>query len=128
MPGSEPENDDREDEWMQHRWHRDSLPGLYAGLILVLLGIVFFLSSQAWIGKGDWWKYFIIGLGSLFLIEVLVRYLQPTYRRLKFGKLVAGLILVSIGFASLTGIGNWWPLILIAIGLAMLLNALFRRR
>ncbi|MBM2825460.1 MAG: rane protein of unknown function [Dehalococcoidales bacterium] len=128
MPGSEPENDDREGEWMQHHWHHNSSPGLYAGLILVMLGVVFFLSSQGLIGRGDWWKYFIIGLGSLFLIEVLVRYIQPAYRRLKFGKLVAGLILISIGFASLTGIGNWWPLILIAIGLAMLVNALFRRR
>ncbi len=128
MPESELKDDDKKGECMGCCWPRDSWPGINAGLILVLLGVLFFLSSRGTIGRGDWWKYFIIGLGSLFLIEVVGSFIRPVYRRVKFGKLVAGLILISIGFASLTGIGNWWPLVLIAVGLAVLVNALFRRR
>jgi len=120
-------HDEKEGEGMQEKWRRDPISGLFFGLILILLGVVFFLSAQGWISWGDWWKYFIIGLGFIFLIEVLVRYTKPAYRRPIFGKLIAGIILICVGAAFIGGIGNWWPLILIIVGLAILLNVWLRR-
>ena len=122
------EHDEKEGEGMQEKWRRDPISGLVFGLILVLLGVVFFLAAQDWISWGDWWKHFIIGLGVIFLIEVLVRYTRPAYRRPVFGKLIAGLVLICVGVAFTTGIGNWWPLILIVVGLAILLNTWLRRK
>ena len=121
-------HDEKEDEEKQEKWRRDPISGLVFGLIVVLLGVVFFLSAQDWISWGDWWKYFIIGLGVIFLIEVLVRYTRPAYRRPIFGRLIAGLILICVGLAFIGGFGEWWPLILIVVGLAILLNVLLRRK
>ena len=107
---------------------RDQMPGIIFGSVLILLGVIFLLSTQGWIPSADWWKYFLIGLGAVFVIEALVRYARPAYRRHGSGRLIAGLILICIGVAFTTGIGHWWPLILIVIGLAISLNAWLRSR
>ena len=119
---------EKEDEGLQEKWRRDPISGLSFGLILILLGVTFFLAAQDLISWDDWWKYFIIGLGVIFLIEVLVRYVKPAYRRPVFGRLIAGLILIAVGVAFIGGLGNWWPLILIVVGLAILFNFWFRRK
>jgi hypothetical protein len=130
LPEEKPKHshDEKEDEEMQEKWRRDPISGVFFGLILVLLGVVFFLAAQDWISWGDWWKYFIIGLGVIFLIEVLVRYTRPAYRRPISGRLIAGLVLICIGAAFIGGIGDWWPLILIIVGLAILLNVWLREK
>jgi len=43
------------------------------------------------------------------------------------GSLILGIILVGVGLAGLVGWGVIWPLALIVIGLAILLNS-FRRQ
>jgi hypothetical protein len=117
-----------EDKDMRERWRRRSIPGLFFGLLLVLLGVTLFLTAQDWIAWGDWWKYFITGLGGIFVIEALVRYARPAHRRPRFGRLIFGIILICVGLAFIVGWGNWWPLILIVVGLAILLNSWLRRR
>ena len=115
-------------EGMRPRWRREPMPGLFFGLILVLLGVIFFLAAQDLISWGNWWKYLLIGLGSIFIIQVLIGYAHPAFRRLRSGRLIFGIVLVCIGLGFLGGFGTWWPLILIALGLAILLNAWLRRR
>jgi hypothetical protein len=122
------ERDEEEGIGMRGRWHRGSNSGLFFGLILVLLGAVFFLPTQGYISWGDWWKYFIIGLGVIFLIAAFMRYARPAYRGPRFFLLITGLILICIGLAFILGLGNWWPLIPIVLGLAILLRALLRRK
>lgn len=133
MSEEKPENRDRkcherEGKDMLGRWHRGSNSGIFFGLILVLLGAVFFLSTQGYISRGDWWKYFIIGLGVIFLIAALMRYARPAYREPSFFLLMTSLALICIGLVFVLGIGNWWPLILIVFGLAILVRASLRRR
>jgi len=94
---------------------RDREHGLFWGLLLICLGVSFFLSMQ---GFGAWWKYFLIGLGIIFLIEARWR---------GTGHIIAGLVLMGVGIALLTGFGIWWPLILILAGVAILLNT-WRRK
>ncbi|MFH0914653.1 MAG: DUF5668 domain-containing protein [Chloroflexota bacterium] len=95
------------------RWHRRHNPGLFWGLLLILLGAVFFLSQQGIIPQNDWWKYFLIGLGVIFLI-------RTSY--------IAGLVLIVVGAAFLVGLSQWWPLILIMLGIIILLQSWWRRR
>ena len=133
MPEEKPgrkggKHEEKEAEGLQEKWRRDPVSGLFFGLILVLLGVVFFLSTQDWISRDDWWKYFITGLGIIFLIEVLVRYTRPAYRRPVFGRVIAGLILICVGLAFIGGLGNWWPLILIIVGLVIVFNFWFRKK
>ena len=95
---------------MRERWH-----GLFWGLLLIVLGISFYLSMLGW---GSWWQFFLIGLGVIFLIEGRIR--GP-------GRIFLGLVLIAVSVALLTGLGNWWPLILIVAGLAVIFNS-WRRR
>jgi hypothetical protein len=121
-------HDEKGGEGTLEKWRRDPISGVVFGLILAVLGVTLFLAGQGHISWDDWWKCFIIGLGVIFLIEVLIRYTRPAYRRPMFGRLVAGIILICVGVAFLVGIGTWWPLVLVAIGVAVVLYVLLGRR
>jgi uncharacterized protein YjeT (DUF2065 family) len=77
---------------------------------------------------GTWWQYFLIGLGLIFIIDGLAHYLYPAYRDMAFGRFIPGVILLFVGLAFVFGFSQWWPLVLIAVGVIILLNLLFRRR
>lgn len=103
-------------------------PSLTGGLILILLGILFLLAEQGKIGWSNWWAYFLVGLGGIFLFEALIRVFSAEGRRAAGGRVVAGLILVVIGGAYLIGgFEQWWPLILVAVGVGVLISGLLRR-
>jgi hypothetical protein len=121
------ENRSARDERRERR-HRDPLRGLFVGLLLILLGVLLYAQNQHWVGADVWWKYFMIGLGAIFIIDSLVHYAVPSARYFIFGRFIAGVVLISIGFLFLYGSVQWWPLILIAVGIAFLINSFFRRR
>jgi cobalamin synthase len=103
---------------------RDPYSGIFGGLILILLGVLFLLATMDVISWGDWWAYFLVGLGAIFIIEFIVRSVSPAYRRQDKGKLVIGTVLVIIGGAHILGMVSWWPLILIAIGIIIVFTSL----
>jgi hypothetical protein len=106
---------------------QDYPPKITGGLILILLGVLFLLTEMDRISWTDWWAYFLVGLGGIFLIEALLRVVSAEGRRGAGNKLVAGLILVVIGGAHLIGFEEWWPLVLIAVGVGVLISALFKK-
>jgi hypothetical protein len=121
-------------EGVEEKWGRDPLGTAIGALILIWLGVTLFvanLGTFAWIQWENFWAWFILGIGALFILEVLIRLAVPEYRRPIGGRLIAGVILLAIG-ASFTflpfDIGKLWPLIPIAIGLAILFGGLFRSR
>jgi len=133
MPEEKPEGrerrrDEKREEGTEEKWRRDPISGVVFGLIVLALGVLLTLAARHVILWDDWWKYFIIGIGVVFLIEVLVRRLNPAYRRPMFGRFVAGLILICIGAASIGGFGSWWPLIIVAVAVAILLRLLLFRK
>ena len=133
MPEEKPEGrerrrDEKREEGMEEKWRRDPISGVVFGLIVLVLGVLLTLAARHVMSWDDWWKYFIIGIGVVFLIEVLIRYLRPAYRRPIFGRFVAGLILICVGVASIGGFGSWWPLIIIAVAVAILLRLLLFRK
>jgi cobalamin synthase len=103
---------------------RDPYSGIFGGLILILLGVLFFLATMDVISWGDWWAYFLVGLGAIFIIEFIVRSVTPAYLRQDKGKLVIGTVLVIIGGAHIVGMVSWWPLILIAVGIIIVFTSL----
>ena len=104
--------------------YRSKLTG---GLILILLGALFLLTEMERISWTDWWAYFLVGLGGIFLIEALFRAGSAEGRRGLGGRLIAGLILVVIGGAHLIGFEEWWPLVLIAVGIGVLISAFSKK-
>ena len=97
------------------------------GLILILLGVLFLFTEMDRISWADWWAYFLVGLGGIFLLEALYRSFSVEGRRGIGGRIVAGLILAVIGGSRLIGFEEWWPLILIAVGFGVLESAFFKR-
>jgi hypothetical protein len=106
---------------------QDYHPKLTGGLILILLGVLFLLTEMDRISWADWWAYFLVGLGGIFLLEALLRAFSAEGRRGISGRLTAGLILVIIGGSYLIGFMEWWPLILIAVGVVVLVSAFLKK-
>jgi hypothetical protein len=70
-------------------------------------------------------QVFLLGAGAILLFEAIIRLLVPIYRRRVLGTLIGAAIFFSLG------LGNWeivGPLILIAIGVAILVRGFTRRR
>ena len=103
-------------------------PNITGGLVLILLGILFLLTEMGKIGWGGWWAYFLVGLGGVLLLEAFVRAFSAEGWRGAGGKVIAGLILIAIGGSHLIGLEHWWPLILIAVGVGVLISGLIRQK
>lgn len=107
---------------------RDPISGIFKGLIVIFLGVSFLLCSLGIVGWSRWLALFLFGLGCIFLIEVLVRNVVSKYRKPSFGRLIWGLVLVFIGGVFLYGGANWWPFVIIAAGVAILVRAVLKLR
>ncbi len=118
---------DESTDWRRHRHHEHTSHGILGGLIVITLGLLLFLANQGIIGWDIWWQYFLLGLGIVFLIDGGVRYLRGEPRAVLIGRLVPGLILMGIGITFLVGATAFWPVIIIAAGIAILISALVRR-
>jgi len=100
----------------------DITGAITGGLILIWLGVTFFLQENGYIASGNWWAYFMIGIGAILILQGLLRYAMS--RRPFIGSLIGGAVVLIIGLAFVQGFSaNLWPLILVAIGLAILLSA-----
>jgi hypothetical protein len=130
---NEKEEKGREGQGWDEKWRRDPVEAIVWSLILIWVGLV-------WLGDsvGFWketlglnveaWTIGFIGAGLIVLFGVLLRLIVPAYRRPIIGSVIFGIILLGIGLGQIT---NWiavGALALIAIGLAILLTGLFRKR
>jgi hypothetical protein len=105
----------------------DKTGPLVGGLILVWLGISFYLVQAHYIGWNEWWPYFIIGIGVVLIVQAVVRYSTSRFKGAAMGSLIAGAVLLIIGLAGITGMKDWWPFVLIAIGLVVILGGMTAR-
>ena len=103
-------------------------------LILIWLGLTLMAANVGFTDLVDWrnwWAWFLLGLGAIFIVEAIVRLVISEYRRPVAGRIIGGFVLLLIG-ASWTfldlDLTRWWPIIPIGIGVAILLAGLFRRR
>ena len=76
------------------------------------------------------WGVIFLGAGAILLLEILVRLVLPDFRRPLMGNIIFAVVAVAAGL-SILNLFNWqviWPVVLIALGLGVLLQGLFRRR
>ncbi len=93
---------------------------IWAGLVL-LTETKDFAATYSW---WDGWAVFFTGAGTIVLLQTAVRLLAPRYRKSITGSLVFGLVLLGIGLGDLINV--FWPFVLIAIGVIILIRALVR--
>ena len=104
-----------------------SISGLLPGLILILIGVLFLLSNYGLL-RGEWWQYFLVALGVIFLVEAWIQYINPATRRPRIGRIIAGLVLITVGLIFLFDSTQWWPLILIVIGIILSVQFIVKRK
>ena len=122
-------------DWREQRWEwrrkmreaRQSRPfhGLYYGLVLILLGGLLLANQQGWISGNAWWQWLLIGLGAISIINGLVQYRAPEYHHSRRHKFVWGAVLIALGVIFLLGFSNWWPIVLIGAGVAVILGGIW---
>lgn len=140
----EKERSKQEEKSAEEKWQRDPLGAMIWALVLIWAGVVL-LAENLGLLEGfrnvfgnllgrepsqipflplGAWSLFFLGLAVLLWIEVLIRVLVPAYRRPVLGTLILSMVFLGLS------IGSWglvWPLILIAIGVALLFGTLWRR-
>ena len=142
MSEMQPKGEREEKEEKQHekeeKGRSDPLSTAVWGLILIWAGVVFFADSMGVfrnLNRGDTafplrfeaWAFIFLGAGIILLLEALVRWTVPTYRRAVMGTVILGLVFLGIGLGNLTTFNITWPLVLIAIGAFVLIRG-FRSR
>ena len=122
-------------DWREQRWEwrrkmreaRRNRPShcLFGGLVLILLGGLFLANQQGWVSGNAWWQWLLIGLGVIFIINGLVRYPEPEYHHSGRHKFVWGTVLIALGVIFLLGFTQWWPIVLIGAGVAVILGGIW---
>ncbi|MDZ7270269.1 MAG: hypothetical protein ONB17_01500 [candidate division KSB1 bacterium] len=103
----------------------NALSGVISGVTIMWLGIVFLLDRFDVLAPGvGWIWYFLFGLGVILVLEVIARQLLLQHRQVWGGRLIAAVVLMAIGAWQITGLGQWWPLLLVAAGLVLILTSL----
>jgi hypothetical protein len=122
---------ERRYEWrrqMREERRQDPMRGLFFGLLLILGGGLFLAEQMNGITGDMVWKYFMVGLGSIFIIDGLVHHNHPEFLHFVYGKFVAGSVLMAIGLLFIFNYAAvWWPVVLIVAGCAFIGRLFFRR-
>jgi len=106
---------------------KSALSDIFGGLIVLAIGLSFFLAANNVISWDKWWAYLLVFLGLVFIIEAVIR--NKSFKdRLIGGRFIAGIILLSIGFSFVLSLKNWWPLILIAVGLLIIIKGILSHK
>jgi hypothetical protein len=127
------EKDRGEREWDKgEQWSGgDALGPIIWGLIIIFAGLAFAavnLGMYPWLTWENVWSVIFIGAGLLFVLEVIIRILMPTYRRPIRGRIILAFVALAIGLGGLIGWEVTWPLIIIAVGLAIVIGVFVRPR
>lgn len=107
----------------------DLAGALTGGLILIFLGVLLYFAAVGTtsINYGNFWQYFIIGVGVILIVQGIVRYGEKGIPYL--GSFVGGAVMIIIGLAFISSANaNFWPLILVVLGAAAIFSALTSRR
>ncbi len=106
---------------------RDWTGALLGGGILIWLGISLYITRTEGVRWTDWWGYFVAGIGVLLIVMGAARAALPTHRGRAIGPFVGGVVLAIIGLSGIYGIQEFWPFVLVGIGLAIIVSAVVSR-
>jgi hypothetical protein len=122
-----------EKSW-DEKWQRDPIGTLTWALILIWAGVALLLdnlgllSGLGFLDRMDAWSMILAGAGVIILAMVVVRLLQPEYRRPLTGNLVLGFFLIGVGLGEALGWEITWAVLIIALGVTLLLRGFLRAR
>ena len=115
---------------LDEKYRRDPLGFVSWALLIIWLGVTLLLQNLDVIEENDrGWAIFAWGGGVIIFAEALLRLAVPRLRRSVVGSFIWGAIWVGVGF------GLWYdkweiigPIVIIAVGVAILAGRLLPRR
>jgi len=125
-----------EREWRETRWgpfgprHGRNGP-LIAGVVLIVLGVIFLAQNFGYPVPRNWWAIFILVPAAAAFSAAWSMYqrnggvVTPPVR----GSVITGTLLTGLAILLLLGVelGKFWPVILIIFGGAILIGNSWRR-
>ena len=128
-------------EYKSHHAGSDRLSGISWALILIWAGLVFLADNTGWLGRlmlpdNGWdigfvhpsaWTLIFLGAGLIVLLEAFLRAVLPSYASPSGGQLIFAAILIGIGTSNLFRSDLIWPLVIMAVGFAILLGSILKR-
>ena len=109
---------------------RGMLGAAVGGLIIIWLGVTYFLEQNGYLPSNIWWAYFMSGVGIVLVLEGVVIYSRG---HVGIGPVIGGAILIFLGLSAITT-NNFrfqtqlWPLAIVVIGVLVLLSGFAYRR
>jgi hypothetical protein len=130
---NEKEEKGREGQGWDEKWRRDPVEAIVWSLILIWAGLVWLGESMSFWKEtfgphAEAWAIGFVGAGLIVLAGVVLRLVVPAYRRPIIGSVIFGIILLGIGLGQMVNWVAFGAIALIAIGVAILLTGLFRKR
>ncbi|MBN1312276.1 MAG: hypothetical protein JXB30_12730 [Anaerolineae bacterium] len=127
----EREKEAEKGEYAGDKFRRDPISAAFWASILILAGLILMadnLELLPQIGNAQVWHWIVFGAGLAVLLEGAVRAVSPDHARPVTGRFIIGGILMVVGLSGVINTELTWPLLLVLIGAAILLNSLFRQK
>jgi peptidoglycan/LPS O-acetylase OafA/YrhL len=125
------EKQEEKGQGLDEKYRKNPLGFVTFALMVIWLGVFLLLQNQGVFADDNrGWAIFVWGLAALSLAELVIRVGVPRWRRATGGSFVWTAILIGVGF-GLWYEGNWeiiGPIVVIAIGVALLVGRLAPRR
>ncbi|MEM3384760.1 MAG: zinc ribbon domain-containing protein [Nitrososphaeria archaeon] len=124
------EKEEKEEKREKEEKHEpsDISGAIVGGLVLIWLGITFYLAETRYIRWSEWVAYFLLGLGAILIIQALIKYFTSPYKSSAYGIAIGGLVVASIGLVMIVGITAWWPFIFIVLGIIVIISSITSRK
>jgi len=124
------EKQEEKGQSLDEKYRRDPVGFVTFALIIIWLGVFLLLQNQNVLRDDrQGWAIFAWVVAGMLLIEILVRLAVPRWRQPLRGAFVPTVIAAGVGFGLWTD--NWeifGPIVLIAVGIAILFGRLMPRR
>jgi len=117
----------RAERWARRQRRAGRHTGWFAGIILILLGVIFLLQQLNVLFFFNWWAVFILIPAFWAFVAAWDNYQDASrMTRRATGALIVGLLLTALALIFLFNVGGGfvWPILLMAGGLALLVTAL----
>lgn len=101
---------------------------VFAGLIIIWLGISIALPLTNYVVWTNWWPYFLMGLGVILILEGLILAMRRNHFYPFIGFFIGGAIVFLLGMGDAFRVIDFWPYFIIVIGILIVVLAIFGRR
>jgi hypothetical protein len=113
--------------------YRDPLNPIFWAAMLIMAGLIFLadnLQMLPTLNNASPWDWIMLSAGALILIASVIRALIPSLGGPNFMGIIIGMVLLGLGVGAVFAINltfsQWWPVVLIILGLSALSRAMRR--